>query len=203
MKRAFIIGNGPSRKGFDLNLLKNHGTVFGCNALYRDFDPDYLVAIDEEIIKEIKASKFPKKRFIVPPEIEQWEDPEYNPYRRFRSNAGVNAMLEAVKKGYKELYCLGFDFMIRDPKVALGNLYDGTNAYGIETRTRYDDNLNRVKYMTFLASKYSSTQFKFVVPRYPNKDQYHILNAHNVHGIMYDKFRDMLAREKQDIAVNA
>ena len=38
MGKAFIIGNGKSRIGFDLLLLKHNGTVFGCNALYRDFD---------------------------------------------------------------------------------------------------------------------------------------------------------------------
>ena len=38
---AYIIGNGPSRKGFDLNLLKTSGQIYGCNALYRDFVPDY------------------------------------------------------------------------------------------------------------------------------------------------------------------
>lgn len=200
MKRAFIIGNGPSRKGFNLDILKGHGTIYGCNALYRDFDPDYLVAIDEDIIKEIKKSKFPKKKFIVPPFEEQFEDPEYNPYRRYRSNAGVNAMLEAIKSGHNTLYCFGFDFMIRDPKVALGNLYDGTNAYGIETRTRYEDNVNRIKYMTFLASKYRKVDFKFVVPKYGNKDQYHNLNADNVNGMFYDKFISMIVSENKQVS---
>ena len=200
MKRAFIIGNGPSREGFDLNILKGHGTIYGCNALYRDFDPDYLVAIDDDIIKEIKKSKFPKNKFIVPPLEEQFEDPEYNPYRRYRSNAGVNAMLEAIKSRHSVLYCFGFDFMIRNPDVSLGNLYDGTNAYGPETRTRYEDNINRIKYMTFLANKYSRVDFKFVVPKYGNKDQYHILNAKNVSGMFYDKFIPMILNEKKQVS---
>jgi hypothetical protein len=33
---AYCIGNGPSRKGFDLNRLKASGQTYGCNALYRD-----------------------------------------------------------------------------------------------------------------------------------------------------------------------
>lgn len=204
--RAFIIGNGPSRKGFDITSLKGHGTIYGCNALYRDFPkfdiPDYLVSIDEEIITEIKKSKFPKKRFIVPPLEEQFEDPQYNPYQRFRSNAGVNAMLEAIKKGHNELYCFGFDFMIKNPKVALGNLYDGTNAYGIETRTRYQDNVNRIKYMQFLAAKYNKVKFIFVVPHYGNKDQYHNLNSKNVAGMFYSKFIEMINKESKQV-INA
>ncbi len=43
---AYVIGNGPSRKGFDLNRLKETGQTYGCNALYRDFIPDYIFSVD-------------------------------------------------------------------------------------------------------------------------------------------------------------
>ena len=46
-KTAFIIGNGASRAKFDLTTLSPHGTTYGCNALYRDFYPDWLVSIDD------------------------------------------------------------------------------------------------------------------------------------------------------------
>ena len=45
-KPAFIIGNGQSRQGFDLESLRGKGTTYGCNAVYRDFTPDYLVSLD-------------------------------------------------------------------------------------------------------------------------------------------------------------
>jgi hypothetical protein len=45
-KRVFCIGNGESRKGFDLEKLRPHGKIYGCNALYRDFTPDHLSAVD-------------------------------------------------------------------------------------------------------------------------------------------------------------
>jgi len=53
MSNVFLIGNGESRKGFDLNTLKPHGKVYGCNAIYRDFTPDVLVAVDHGIMHEI------------------------------------------------------------------------------------------------------------------------------------------------------
>ena len=53
MKRVFCIGNGESRKGFDLETLRKHGTIYGCNALYRDFMPDVLTAVDHGIMHEI------------------------------------------------------------------------------------------------------------------------------------------------------
>ena len=46
---AYIIGNGPSRQGFDLNLLKDTGQTYGCNAIYRDFMPDFIFSVDTKI----------------------------------------------------------------------------------------------------------------------------------------------------------
>jgi len=53
MKRVFCIGNGESRKGFDLEKLRPHGKIYGCNALYRDFMPDVLTSVDHGIMHEI------------------------------------------------------------------------------------------------------------------------------------------------------
>jgi len=52
-KIAFVLGNGTSRQTIDHTELKSKGTVYGCNALYREFDPDYLVAVDMKMILEI------------------------------------------------------------------------------------------------------------------------------------------------------
>ena len=53
MKKVFCIGNGESRKGFDLEKLRPHGTIYGCNAIYRDFMPDVITAVDHGIMHEI------------------------------------------------------------------------------------------------------------------------------------------------------
>jgi len=50
---VFLIGNGSSRKNFDLNLLKGKGTIIGCNALYRDFTPDILICQDAKMAREL------------------------------------------------------------------------------------------------------------------------------------------------------
>ena len=56
--RVFCIGNGESRKSFDLRILKPHGKIYGCNALYRDFTPDVLTAVDHGIMHEIYQSGY-------------------------------------------------------------------------------------------------------------------------------------------------
>ena len=65
-KVAWIIGNGPSRQQVKLNKLE--GTTFGCNALYRDFKPDYLVSGDAGVIKEICAKGYPKENKCIFPD---------------------------------------------------------------------------------------------------------------------------------------
>jgi hypothetical protein len=43
-------------KSFDLQTLRPHGKIYGCNALYRDFTPDHLTAVDHGIMHEIYNS---------------------------------------------------------------------------------------------------------------------------------------------------
>lgn len=172
MTKAFIIGNGVTRRAVDLRTLKQFGTIFGCNALYRDFIPvydvpDYLVSIDSAMIAEIRASDFPEDRFIVPPMDEQFEPMEVNVLRP-RSNAGINAMREAIKMGFDDLVCLGFDFLAVEPNTALSNLYDGTNAYGPETRANIMDTRNRFGYLAWMLEKNPNVNFTFSFPRGTN-----------------------------------
>ena len=58
MKRVFCIGNGESRAPVDLIKLRPHGKIYGCNALYRDFKPDVLTAVDSPIMHEIYQSGY-------------------------------------------------------------------------------------------------------------------------------------------------
>ena len=103
---AFIIGNGPSRKDFNLKRLIGQGCTFGCNAIYRDYPdfslPDYLIAIDPIITEEIQKSNFPSASIFIPPFAEQFEAREHSG-GFVRSCAGINAMLEAIKKGFTNL----------------------------------------------------------------------------------------------------
>ena len=64
MSKVFCIGNGESRKDFDLNVLQGKGKVYGCNAIYRDYPEliDVLTAVDNGIIHEIYHSGFALKK---------------------------------------------------------------------------------------------------------------------------------------------
>ena len=58
MTKAYVVGNGPSRKSVNLEDLKKEGVVYGCNALYRDWEPDYLLANDWRMMLEIIAAGY-------------------------------------------------------------------------------------------------------------------------------------------------
>ena len=53
---VFVLGNGKSRLKYNLEELD--GITAGCNAIYRDFKPDYLFAQDAGIIAEIMDSGY-------------------------------------------------------------------------------------------------------------------------------------------------
>ena len=55
---AFCFGNGKSRLDFDMDVIKDKGTTFGCNAIYRDMVVDHLVTVDNEITHEIYRSGY-------------------------------------------------------------------------------------------------------------------------------------------------
>lgn len=182
-KVAYVIGNGSTRKGFELESLRDKGTIYGCNALYREFEPDWLVAIDNGIINEIKASTFPQEKFHVPPQDEQYEPAEVNPGRP-RSNAGMNAMELAIRHGHKKLVMIGFDFLIEDKNASTSNVFDGTTNYGPETRANYADNGGRTRYLSWFMDKYKEVEFLFAYPR--SKWTFRYLPNVNVKGTYLD-----------------
>ena len=163
-KVAFIVGNGVSRKNIDLNNLVGHGPIFGCNALYRDFeDWDYLISFDTGMVREIREQNFECKGTVVIPPVEKhYESIEYSPFRR-RSNAGMIAMESAIERKHTILYCFGMDFVL-EGDVSTDNVYKNTTNYGPETHATKDDNYHRIRYLKWFLDKYSDIKFIFVFP---------------------------------------
>lgn len=109
---AFVLGNGRSRLNADLNVLKNYGTIYGCNALYREFEPDHLIAVDVKMVNEIISSGYHKTHSV-------WTNPNkgvstkdnvnfFSPHKGWSS--GPTALWFAAQQGYKKIYILGFDY---------------------------------------------------------------------------------------------
>jgi hypothetical protein len=128
MTTAFVLGNGVSRQVVSLSALKPLGKIYGCNALYRDFVPDVLVATDRPIATAIQESGYAKQhRFYTRRPIEGY-GAETVPHEYFGYSSGPIAVSLAAKDGHKRIYLLGFDLgPTHDQK--FNNLYAGTEFY--------------------------------------------------------------------------
>lgn len=124
-----MLGNGTSRKSINLTQLKENGTVYGCNALYREFDPDYLVAVDTKMILEINKAGYQHSH-------EVWTNPNrayhqmngfnfFNPSKGWSS--GPTALWLASTHTNDDIYVLGFDYQGIDDKI--NNIYADTPNY--------------------------------------------------------------------------
>jgi hypothetical protein len=127
MTVAFVLGNGKSRNQVDLPTLQQHGPIYGCNALYRTFAPNVLVATDRPIATEIQESGYSKnhKFYTRRPLPDLGGLPLLKKYQGFSS--GPNALALAANDGYHTLYLLGFDLGTTDGQ--FNNVYAGTQFY--------------------------------------------------------------------------
>lgn len=128
MTTAFVLGNGTSRQIIDVSLLKNFGPIYGCNALYREFVPDVLVATDRPIATTIQESGYAlKHRFHTRRPIESWGARPV-PHEYFGFSSGPIAVSLAAQDGHRQVYMLGFDMgPTSDNKI--NNIYAGTQHY--------------------------------------------------------------------------
>ena len=63
--KAFILGNGPDRPTHHKWLNCLEGDTYGCNALYRDWEPDFLVVNDWAMMVEIINSTYSGKCYFT------------------------------------------------------------------------------------------------------------------------------------------
>lgn len=126
---AFILGNGKSRLLINPTDLLTLGTVYGCNAQYREFSPHYLIAVDVKMINEIIESGYHNTHQV-------WTNPNkgivnhdninfFKPHKGWSS--GPTALWMAATHGYRDIYILGFDYQGIGGKV--NNVYADTRNY--------------------------------------------------------------------------
>lgn len=130
---GFVLGNGTSRQFIHPSQLQQYGKVYGCNAIYREFDPDYLIAVDVKMIVEMNNNNYQLKNKNV------WTNfnkayKNFNGFNFFRPSkgwsSGPTALWLASQHGYKKIYILGFDYTgIGENNKLVNNIYAGTLNY--------------------------------------------------------------------------
>lgn len=173
--RAVIIGNGISRLSLDANLftlLANHRAgllasnavqTYGCNALYRDFRPDFLVANGPEIIREIASSGYSHNEIVYSTQAAVLDYPGkfYLTPQNPHWDAGAIATYLACFDGHKTVYLLGFDCDC-DSGIASYNVYANTPGYldrdGASTEAFF------IKSLKLVMDTYNDVDFVRVMP---------------------------------------
>jgi len=155
---AFVLGNGESRKGIEINDLKEKGTVFACNAVYRTHRPHFLIAVDPKMIHEIAEGDY-----MINNKVWSNFNSQYNKNKKILDHcnwfkpslgwsSGPTALRMACEHGFKEIYILGFDYqgLAVDPKknrFQLNNIFGSTRNYkkSNDEATFYGNWLNQTK----------------------------------------------------------
>jgi len=189
-QRAFVLGNGRSRLGAKLKKLKKRGTVYGCNALYREFEPDYLIAVDTKMVYEICDKGWQL-------EHEVWTNPNtrYQKYKGLKIfkhpkgwSSGPTALHKAVTDGHREIFILGFDYYGVDNH--FNNVYADTPNYkrSTDTATYYGNWMRQTE--TILKEHRDIYFYRVVGPETMIISEWSQLN--NLRQITYEEMYDMI-----------
>jgi hypothetical protein len=130
-KLAFVLGNGKSRTTIDVTQLTKYGNTYGCNALYRTFNPDYLVAVDVKMVLEINKAGYQNKNKV-------WTNPNKSYQKMSNLNffqpskgwsSGPTALWLSSQHGYEKIFILGFDYKGNNDGKQFNNIYADTVNY--------------------------------------------------------------------------
>ena len=169
--QAIAIGNGQSRLGFDLRHITNHKAGFGgadrlqsygCNALYRDFTPDFLIAVGNKIVDEIAKSVYIRDNIVYAhgEHILAYPSKFYLIPQNVAFDAGSLAAYMACFDGHKKVFLLGYDNY--DVYSKVNNVYKDTNGY--PTGSDMQNSAFLSKSMQSVMTTYSDVEFVRVMP---------------------------------------
>jgi hypothetical protein len=118
--QAVAIANGPTRKEFNLMHIANHkgGLLgadrlqsYGCNALYKEFTPDFLVVVDKDVITDLADSNYVSDNivYVHGEYILEYPGKFYLIPQNVAYDAGSLAAYMACFDGHSKVYLLGYD----------------------------------------------------------------------------------------------
>ncbi len=172
---AFVLGNGESRKGIQIEDLKKHGTVFACNGVYRTERPDFLICVDPKMVLELAESDYIINNQVYSNYNNQYSKNEkiLNHIKWFKPSlgwsSGPTALRMACDRGFKEIYMLGFDYQGYPDKKSsnrqrFNNMFKDTRNYKKSTdeATFYGNWMNQTKRCL---ADYKDIKFHRVIPK--------------------------------------
>ena len=165
---AHVIGNSLTRKKFPLILLHGQtggekvrgvGQSYGCNYLYKDFNPTFLICLNPKICKEIVESGYCEDNIVYSNLKNIIQNPNnFHLYPKiFTGFTGSLALRLACADGHKTIYMLGMStYLTNDDNMYIGK-HDEYNIVNKESA-----NKKMISDCCNLFSTYSDVQFNFV-----------------------------------------
>ena len=128
MTAAFVLGNGISRQALDLYQLKPLGQVYGCNAIYREFEPDVLISTDTPISERIQQEGYSHSHVHYTRKPLPDSGARRIAQKYFGYSSGPVAVAQAAIDGAIAVYMIGFD-MGPTRNGRFNNVYADTEFY--------------------------------------------------------------------------
>jgi len=141
-KVAYVVGNGLSRIEYSTmklsyltsasggHLGKMKGQTYGCNRIYQDWTPEFLVVTHPKLATEIVESGYADDNVVFGRAKSVIDHPEHItliPHDP-RMNCGATATYLACFHHHKTIYLYGFDNQTADSTIN-NNVYAGTEFY--------------------------------------------------------------------------
>lgn len=146
---VWVIGNGQSRKNFVLDSIQDY--TIGCNAVYRDYKCDELVAVDMRMVNEILTNNNHLPVYTRQDWVDHYSDlrvrflpdlpfnGELKADQPFHWNSGPYSILLAALKNPIEIHLIGFDLWSKNDRV--NNVYKDTANYAKSSTSNIDPSL--------------------------------------------------------------
>lgn len=201
---GFVIGNGESRAGFDLNLVKDYDN-WACNLSALDFDSQQAVAADRYIVKSLVGKGYQNTIWTRSmhkglfnsntnvnyfPELPYQGDHKYD--QQIHWGSGLNAAMLACRENKKVLCFLGFDLYGSGENFKkVNNVYKDQDGYSDST-SRAIDPRHWIYQFEKLFKLYPQTNFVFIkrldYPRadWDNYTNVYFDNYENLHKYLKD-----------------
>ena len=172
---AIVLGNGESRRGIDIDDLKEKGTVFACNGVYRTHRPHYLIAVDPKMINEIAETDY-----MIHNKVWSNYNAHYGKNQKILDHvnwfkpslgwsSGPTALRMALDHGNTEVYMLGFDYQghsVKDQgnRFKFNNIFKDSRNYkrSKDDATFYGNWMNQTKRCL---SDFKQVKFYRVIPK--------------------------------------
>ena len=172
---AFVLGNGESRRGIDIDDLKEKGTVFACNGVYRTHRPHYLISVDPKMVLEIAETDY-----MLHNKVYSNFNAQYNKHQKIMDHcnwfkpslgwsSGPTALRMACDHGFKEIYILGFDYQghsenNKRQRFKFNNVFKDTRNYkkSNDEATFYGNWMNQTKRCL---QDFKDVKFHRVIPK--------------------------------------